>query len=156
MGYARTDVNLSGGAAPRAEDGHVSSRPDGDGWAAGQNSHTEVAAGDGCVRVDRNRHRRMMALTDLVVSRLEELNLADQGQSQPDVSTDTLITNVLRAMPEEARVSFPGYGTVQQALDGFFEVQRILLDQFAAGLRPNCAPRPAGPPRYLVMARRWA
>jgi hypothetical protein len=156
MGYARTDVNLTWGVTPRTEDGRVSTRPDRNRTAAAEGSRAEIGEGAECTRNDRNRHRQMMALTDIVVSRLEELNLADLGQSQPDVGTDALITNVLRAMPEEARVSFPGYGTVQQALDGFFEVQRILLDQCAARLRPNRTPRPEGSRDYLVMSRRWA
>lgn len=66
-----------------------------------------------------------MALTDVAIARLEELNLAEARR--PDPMTEYVIAEVLRNLPEMARHAFPGLRTVQQALDGFFEVQAVLL-----------------------------
>lgn len=77
--------------------------------------------------LDDAERRSLMKLTDGVLARLEELNLADRGGCCPDSETARSIRLALAALPPEARRRFGSPDTVQEALDGLFEVQDELL-----------------------------
>lgn len=68
-----------------------------------------------------------MQLTDSVIGRLEELNLAERGGRRPDPTTQRLIDSALAELPPEACRRYGTRVTVQQALDGFFDVQEELM-----------------------------
>ncbi|HXM58537.1 MAG TPA: hypothetical protein VOB72_24260 [Candidatus Dormibacteraeota bacterium] len=75
-------------------------------------------------RVER-QYRRMLALTDGVLGRLEQRNLAGQEELDEVIQRD--IARTLSVLPPDARGRFPQATSVQQALDGIFEVQEALL-----------------------------
>jgi hypothetical protein len=75
-------------------------------------------------RVERS-YRRMLAMTDDVLGKLERRNLS--GQRDLDEVIQRQIGRTLKALAPEARQRFPEATTVQQALDGIFEVQESLL-----------------------------
>jgi hypothetical protein len=70
-------------------------------------------------------YRRMLAITDGVLGRLEQRNLAGQHELDDVIRRD--LAKMLRALPNDARRRFPSAQCVQQALDGVFEVQEALL-----------------------------
>ena len=75
-------------------------------------------------RRERN-YRRMLGLTDELLGHLERLNL--DGQRDMDEVTQREIDRTLRDVFPRARNRFPAVTTVQEALDGLFEVQEELL-----------------------------
>lgn len=75
-------------------------------------------------RVER-RYRRMLALTDGVLGRLEQRNLASQVELDDVIRRD--IRRMLSMLTPEARQRFPAATTVQEAVDGVFDVQEVLL-----------------------------
>ena len=89
---------------------------------------TEAVAAEAAVferrRLER-RYRHMLAVTDDVLGRLELRNLA--GQRDIDRMLTRHIDRALTEMPPRARGRFPQARTVQQALDGIFEVQEELM-----------------------------
>ncbi|HEY4024992.1 MAG TPA: hypothetical protein VGO86_01070 [Candidatus Dormibacteraeota bacterium] len=71
-------------------------------------------------------YRRMLALTDRVLGQLEQRNLA--GQRRLDRVVQQHIEQTLRELPPRAQSRFPDAArTVQEALDGIFDVQAELL-----------------------------
>lgn len=70
-------------------------------------------------------YRRMLTLTDQLLGHLELLNL--HGQKGIDGVTRRSITATMRELTPSARARFPRARTVQEALDGLFEVQVELL-----------------------------
>jgi hypothetical protein len=72
-----------------------------------------------------NGYRRVLALTDDVLSKLEERNVAGQRTVDEVVSRD--IARLLDELPPDARRRYPDAVTVQEALDGVFLVQESLL-----------------------------
>lgn len=72
------------------------------------------------------RYRRAMVASDQAIGRLEELNLRGGGTRVPDVATRAAMDRALAALPAEARRKIKPWRTVQQALDGMFEVQEAL------------------------------
>lgn len=75
-------------------------------------------------RRERN-YRRMLGLTDELLGHLERLNL--DGQRDMDEVTRREIDRTLHDVFPRARNRFPAVTTVQEALDGLFEVQEELL-----------------------------
>ena len=75
-------------------------------------------------RRERN-YRRMLGLTDELLGHLERLNL--DGQRDMDEFTRREIERTLLNVLPRARNRFPAVTTVQEALDGLFEVQAELL-----------------------------
>jgi hypothetical protein len=72
------------------------------------------------------RYRRLLSLSDRVLSGLEQRNLG--GQSRLDQSVCRDISRMLVELPAEVRHRFPSAPTsVQEALDGTFEVQEELM-----------------------------
>jgi hypothetical protein len=72
------------------------------------------------------RYRRMLALTDGVLGRLEQRNL--KGQRELDDVMRRDIERALRRLTPDARHRFPAGATlVQEALDGIFDVQETIL-----------------------------
>lgn len=70
-------------------------------------------------------YRRMLALTDKLLGHLELLNL--HGHRDLDAATQRDIAMTMGELTPRARGRFPQAKTVQQALDGLFEVQEELL-----------------------------
>lgn len=70
-------------------------------------------------------YRRMLALTDELLAHLEQLNL--RGQRDLDAATQRDIARTMGELTPRARGRFPRSNTVQQALDGLFEVQEELM-----------------------------
>ena len=70
-------------------------------------------------------YRRMLALTDKLLAHLEQLNL--RGQRDLDAATQRDIARTMGELTPRARSRFPCASTVQQALDGLFEVQEELM-----------------------------
>jgi hypothetical protein len=85
---------------------------------------TKAAAVPEQRRVERS-YKRMLALTDEVLSRLEQRNLAGQRDLDPVMRRN--IDRALRELPPRAQGRFPAARSVQEALDGIFEVQAELL-----------------------------
>jgi len=75
-------------------------------------------------RVERS-YRRMLSLTDELLGELEGRNLA--GQRELDDGMRQRIGLTLLDVTPPARDRFPTVTTVQQALDGVFDVQEALL-----------------------------
>lgn len=75
-------------------------------------------------RVERS-YRRMLEMTDGLLGRLEVQNL--EGRHDLDDGTRRRIATVLRSVTPAARDRFPTASTVQEALDGVFDVQEHLL-----------------------------
>lgn len=70
-------------------------------------------------------YRRMLAMTDKLLAHLEQLNL--RGQRELDAATRRDIARTMDELTPRARGRFPRANTVQQALDGLFEVQEVLM-----------------------------
>jgi hypothetical protein len=70
-------------------------------------------------------YRRMLAVTDGVLGRLEQRNLSGQCELDDVIRRD--LARMLSMLPNDARRRFPSATTVQQALDGIFDVQEVLL-----------------------------
>lgn len=70
-------------------------------------------------------YRRVLAMTDDVLGKLEERNLHDQHDLDEVVRRD--IARTLDELPPEARGRYPHTETVQGALDGIFLVQESLM-----------------------------
>lgn len=75
-------------------------------------------------QVERS-YRRVLALTDDVLGKLEQRNLHGQQDLDEVVSRD--LARTLTELPNDARSRYPEADTVQQALDGIFLVQESLL-----------------------------
>ncbi len=92
------------------------------------NVWTEAMDAEAAVReqhqVERE-YRHMLGLTDGLLGELERCNLL--GQRKLSDATRRRIARMLREMTPEARTRFPQVSTVQEALDGLFEVQEELL-----------------------------
>jgi hypothetical protein len=76
-------------------------------------------------RVEYRAQRRQLALTDGLLGKLERLNL--NGQSRLDDVTRRQIGRVMTQLPPPLRLRLRTWRTVQQALDGVFDVQAELL-----------------------------
>lgn len=84
-----------------------------------------VAAAVACgLREEERRYRRMLWLTDGLLGRIEVRNLRG-GRMNEGMRRD--IGRTLDELTPAARARFSGCDTVQQALDGVFEVQDELL-----------------------------
>jgi hypothetical protein len=75
-------------------------------------------------RAEERRYRRMLWLTDGLLGRLEVRNLRG-GRMNEGMRRD--IGRTLDQLTPAARARFAGCDTVQQALDGVFDVQDELL-----------------------------
>jgi hypothetical protein len=75
-------------------------------------------------QVERS-YRRVLALTDDLLGKLEQRNL--RGQRKLDEVVNRDLARTLTELPADARRRYPGAETVQQALDGVFLVQESLL-----------------------------
>lgn len=72
------------------------------------------------------RYQRAMAASDRAIGRLEDLNLRGRGKGVPDVATRAAIDDAVAALPAGARASVRPWRTVQEALDGMFDLQEAL------------------------------
>jgi hypothetical protein len=89
---------------------------------------TETISAEEAVREERRlerTYRRMLSLTDDLLGELEGRNLA--GQRELDDALRRRIGLALLDLTPPLRERFPAARTVQQALDGVFEVQEALL-----------------------------
>jgi hypothetical protein len=89
---------------------------------------TEAVAAEAAMmerRKAERAYRHMLALTDGVLGQLEQRNLA--GQQELDRVVSRHIDRTLTELAPPARCRYPGARTVQQALDGIFEVQEELM-----------------------------
>jgi hypothetical protein len=77
-------------------------------------------------RYDASRYSSAMAASDRALTRLEELNLLDRGSCRPDASAMAAIDRMVALLPAEARTKVKPWPTVQQALDGMFDVEEVL------------------------------
>jgi hypothetical protein len=75
-------------------------------------------------QVERS-YRRVLALTDDVLGKLEQRNLRDQQELDEVVRRD--LARTLGELPADARRRFPDADSVQEALDGIFLVQESIL-----------------------------
>ena len=73
------------------------------------------------------RYWSAMAATDRALSLLEELNLRDRGRSEPDARVRAAIDRAAGMLPAEASAKVRPWPTVQEALDGIFDVQEALF-----------------------------
>jgi hypothetical protein len=76
-------------------------------------------------RLEYRAQRRQLALTDGLLGKLERLNL--KGQERLDDVTRRQIGRVMSQLPPPTRLRLRTSRTVQQALDGVFDVQAELL-----------------------------
>ena len=72
-----------------------------------------------------HEYRRMLAMTDKLLGHLELLNMS--GQHDLDAATQLDIARTMGELTPRARGRFPRANSVQQALDGLFEVQEELM-----------------------------
>lgn len=72
------------------------------------------------------RYRSAMVASDRAIGRLEEANLRGAGRSVPDPVTQAAIDRALAALPAGAKAGVKPWVTVQQALDGMFDLQEAL------------------------------
>jgi hypothetical protein len=79
------------------------------------------------------RYRRMLALTDRLLGRLETLNLS--GHQELNAPIRQSIAGTLDRLSPPVRARFPHCDTVQNAVDGVFEVQDELLHRLRQTLR---------------------
>jgi hypothetical protein len=89
---------------------------------------TDAVAAEASVRERRQverRYRRVLAMTDDVLGKLEQRNLNRQKELDEVVMRD--LAHTLAELPPDARDRFPRARTVQQALDGIFSVQEVLM-----------------------------
>ena len=82
------------------------------------------------------QYRRFRKLTDLLLDYLERLNMRYPQGRGLDESTSRAIREVLAELPDPLRTSFPDCGTVQEALDGVFELKKELRRQLIPGAVP--------------------
>ncbi|HKF76465.1 MAG TPA: hypothetical protein VE953_01620 [Terriglobales bacterium] len=75
-------------------------------------------------QVERS-YRRVLALTDDVLGKLEQRNLRGERVLDDEVRRD--LAGALSELPPDARSRFPRAGSVQEALDGIFLVQETIL-----------------------------
>jgi hypothetical protein len=74
-------------------------------------------------------YRRLRVLTDVLLDHLERLNLEHPGEHELDAATRQAIKAVLAQLPESLRPAVPQCRTVQEALDGWFELKSELRRQ---------------------------
>jgi hypothetical protein len=79
------------------------------------------------------RYRRMLALTDALLGRLESLNLS--GHQELSAPVRRSIAGTLDRLSPPVRARFPHCDSVQNAVDGVFEVQDELLHRLRETLR---------------------
>lgn len=75
------------------------------------------------------QYRRLRKLTDLLLDYLERLNMRYPQGRRLDATATKAIQDVLAELPDPLRTSFPDCGTVQEALDGVFELKKELRRQ---------------------------
>lgn len=71
-------------------------------------------------------YRCAFAASDRAIARLEESNLQGRGGCRPDATTRAALDEVLALVPDAARRRAHRWRTVQQALDGLFDIQEAL------------------------------
>jgi hypothetical protein len=82
------------------------------------------------------QYRRFRKLTDVLLDYLERLNMRYPQGRQIDEPTRRAIQEVLAELPDPLRKSFADCGTVQQAVDGVFELKKELRRQLIPGAVP--------------------
>ena len=90
-------------------------------WAAAADAEAAMLA----ERREERHYRRLLALTDGILGRLERRNLAGERTLDDGLRRDIAMT--VLELPPRARRRMARVDTVQQALDGIFEVQEELL-----------------------------
>ncbi|MBJ7601438.1 hypothetical protein [Candidatus Nephthysia bennettiae] len=71
-------------------------------------------------------YRRFRTLTDVLLDILERLNMRYPQGRKLDAATKQAIRDVLAELPDSLRDSFPECATVQEALDGVFDLKTEL------------------------------
>jgi hypothetical protein len=79
------------------------------------------------------QYRRYRKLTDLLLDYLERLNMRYPRGRRLDESTNKAIHEALAELPDPLRSAFPDCETVQEALDGVFELKKELRRQLVPG-----------------------
>ena len=82
------------------------------------------------------QYRRFRKLTDLLLDYLERLNMRFPQGRRLDETTTKAIEEVLAELPDPLRNCFPECTTVQEALDGVFELKKEIRRQ----LIPDAVP----------------
>jgi hypothetical protein len=101
---------------------------------ANANSETvEAEAATVRRRQEYQAQRRQLALTDGLLGKLERLNL--NGEQRLDDVTRRQIGRVMTQLPPPVRLRLRTWRTVQQALDGVFDVQVELLAPLQRAMR---------------------
>jgi hypothetical protein len=82
-------------------------------------------------------YRRFRTLTDLLLDHLERLNMRYPQGRKLDAATSQAIKDVLDELPDSLRSSFRECGTVQEALDGVFDLKTELRRQLLPDVIPS-------------------
>lgn len=90
-------------------------------WAAAADAEAAMLE----ERREERHYRRLLALTDGILGRLERRNLAGERNLDDGLRRDIAMT--ILELPPPARRRMESLDTVQQALDGIFAVQEELL-----------------------------
>jgi hypothetical protein len=82
-------------------------------------------------------YRRFRTLTDILLDYLERLNMRYPQGRKLDAATNQAIRDVLAELPDPLRNSFRECATVQEALDGVFELKTELRRQLVPDVIPS-------------------
>lgn len=81
---------------------------------------------DAARRSSAMRYRLALVASDRAIGRLEELNLRGGGTRAPDAGTLAAVERAMAGLPAGVRGKVKPWRTVQQALDGLFDLQEAL------------------------------
>lgn len=81
---------------------------------------------DAARRSSAMRYRLAIVASDRAIGRLEELNLRGGGTRAPDAGTRAAVERAVAGLPAAMRGKVKPWRTVQQALDGMFDLQEAL------------------------------
>ena len=95
---------------------------------------TEARREAGRAHESQLRYRLALAAIDIAINRLEEMNLEGRGGARPDGAARQAIERALEMVPLRTP-DRPGWGTVQRALDGLFDVQEAMQIEHRLELR---------------------
>jgi hypothetical protein len=97
---------------------------------------------EGATRSAR-QYKRFRTLTDLLLDYLERQNMRYPQGRKLDAAASQTIREVLAELPDPLRQGFPDCQTVQEALDGVFELKKELRRQLVPETVPTlCAWEP--------------
>jgi hypothetical protein len=89
------------------------------------------------------QYRRLRTLTDHLLDYLERQNMRYPQGRRLDAAANQTIQEVLAELPDPLRRAYPDCQTVQEALDGVFELKKELRRQLVPDTVPSlCAWEP--------------